>query len=127
MGTPFPNQVVGAGGGLIVPVIRSPDFDLATQTGWAIYANGDAYFFSVTAEGSVTANTVVVAGSGDGVFIYSGAPALGSLILSLASAAGKDSYGNEYSGPGISLSTPGLAPNAIQVRPDLGALLVYAT
>ena len=127
MSQPFSNPVVGGGGALVVPVIRSPNFSLAGQTGWAVYANGDAYFFSVTADGAVTANTVVIKGSGDGVFIYDGAPALGSLILSLASAAGTDAYGNEYSGPGISLSTPGLTPNAIQIRPDLGALLVYAT
>lgn len=126
MGTPFPNPVVGGGGALVVPVIRSPDFDLATQTGWAIYADGSAYFFNITAAGSVTSNTVIVKGPGDGVFIYDGTPAAGSLILAMASEAGTDHWGNAYSGPGISLSVPGAgSKNNIQVRPDLGAVLIY--
>lgn len=128
MGQPFPNEVVGGGGALVVPLIRSPNFDLAAQTGWAIYANGDAYFFNVTAEGAVTANTVVVSGSGDGVFIYDGTPGPDTLVVAVASAAGSDAFGNAYSGPGISVSAPGPGggKNEIQVRPDLNAVLIYA-
>lgn len=127
MSQPFSNPVVGGGGALVVPVIRSPDFDLAAQTGWAIYANGDAYFFNLTAAGSVTSNTVIVSGAGDGVFIYDGTPALNSLVVSLASAAGTDPYGNAYSGPGISVSAPGGGgKNEIQIRPDKNAVLIYA-
>ncbi len=71
-------------------------------------------------------NTTVI--NTAGTFIYDGAPALGTLIISLASASGTDPYGNAYSGPGISVSAPGLGggKNEIQVRPDLNALLVYA-
>jgi hypothetical protein len=127
MGQPFPQDVT-AGGQLIIPAIYSPNFSLAAQTGWAIMSNGDAYFFNLTAEGAVTANTVVVNGAGDGVFIYDGTPGPDTLVVSLASAAGTDPYGNAYSGPGISVSAPGPGggKNEIQVRPDLNAVLIYA-
>lgn len=71
-------------------------------------------------------NTTII--NGAGTFIYAGAPAFGTLIISLASAAGVDPYGNAYSGPGISVSAPGLGggKNEIMIRPDLNALLVYA-
>jgi hypothetical protein len=123
----FQHAIAGGQGNLVIPQLQSPNFDLATQTGWAILKNGDAYFFNVTAEGSVTANTVVIAGSGDGVFIYSGVPAFGNLILAMTSAAGTDAYGNEYSGPGISLSPVGGPANQIQIRPDLSAILFYGS
>jgi hypothetical protein len=123
MGTPFPQEVT-AGGQLIVPQIYSPNFNLADQTGWAIMSNGDAYFFNLTAAGSVTANTVVVKGSGDGLFIYTGTPGPGTLVLAATSASGTDMYGNYFAGPGISVSGPG--GNAeIQIRPDKNAILVY--
>jgi hypothetical protein len=123
---PFPEQVA-PGGILVYPQIQSPNFSLADQTGWAILSNGDAYFFDITATGSVTANTVVVAGSGDGVFIYDGIPAYGNLILAISSAAGTDAYGNQYSGPGIAISAPGSnTNNEIQLRPDKSAILIYA-
>lgn len=124
----FAHDIAGGSGKLVITQLQSPNFSLADQTGWAILKNGDAYFFNITAEGSVTANTVIVKGSGDGVFIYSGTPGPGTLILAMASQAGTDEWGNAYSGPGIALSVPGAAgsKNNIQVRPDLGALLVYA-
>ncbi len=102
----FQHAIAGGQGDLVIPALQSPNFDLATQTGWAIMKNGDAYFFNVTAEGSVTSNTVVIAGSGDGVFIYSGVPAAGNLLIAMASAAGTDRYGNAYTGPGIAVSGP---------------------
>lgn len=124
MGQGFPDPVAGGGGNLIRERIASPNFNLAAKTGWAILQDGSAYFFNVTAAGAVTSNTVVVAGSGDGIFIYDGTPGPGTLILSIASASGADPYGNPYSGPGISLSAPGFE-NEIQIRPDLKAMLVY--
>jgi len=128
MGTPFPNPVVGGGGALVVPVVRSPNFSLEDQTGWAIYANGDAYFFAITATGAVSANSVIVSGAGDGVFVYDGLPGLDTLVVSIASMAGTDQYDNPYSGPGISVSAPGPdgGKNEIQIRPDKNAVLIYA-
>ena len=43
------------------------------------------------------AHIVIVYGtSGTGIFVYSGTPASGSLIVSIAAAAGTDPYGNAY-------------------------------
>lgn len=124
----FQHDIAGGQGNLIIPSLQSPNFSLANQTGWAIMKNGDAYFFNVTAEGSVTSNTVIVDGSGDGIFIYDGPAAFDNLVVSIASAAGTDSFGNDYSGPGISVSAPGASggKNEIQIRPDKNAVLIYA-
>lgn len=78
------------------PAIQSPNFNMAAQTGWSIDANGNAYFFNVTATGTITSTTVVVQGSAGGVFVYSGSPALGNLIVSAAGATATDAYGNSY-------------------------------
>lgn len=107
------------------PAIQSPNFSIPDQTGWAIFANGNAYFFNITATGSVTSNTVIVSGSGDGIFVYDGTPGPGTLVVAIASAAGTDQYGNAYSGPGIAVSIPGTSGNQIQVRPDKGAVFIY--
>jgi hypothetical protein len=124
----FQHDVAGGQGNLVIPQLQSPNFDLATQTGWAILRNGDAYFFNVTATGEITGNTVVVQGSGGGVFIYDGPAALNSLVVAVAGASGVDEFGNGYSGPGISVSAPGPdgGKNEIQVRPDKNAVLIYA-
>lgn len=127
MNMPFANPVAGAGGVLVLSSIHSPNFSMSGKTGWAIFQNGDAYFWNLTAEGSVTANTVLVSGTGDGVFVYDGAPGEGTLVVAIASAAGTDAYGNSYSGPGIVISAPGgSGANEIQIRPDLNAMLIYA-
>lgn len=89
------NPLVG-GTVLRTPGIQSPNFSQADQTGWAIFANGDAYFYNVTAEGEITTTTVVVQGGTGGVFIYSGSPASGNLIVAIAGAAGSDSESNSY-------------------------------
>lgn len=125
----FADPITGGDGSLIRAQIKSPNFSLAGKTGWAILKNGDAFFFNVTATGLIAANSVVVSGAGDGVFVYDGLPALDSLVVSIASAAGQDGYGNSYSGPGISVSAPGAAggKNEIQVRPDKNAVLIYAS
>lgn len=122
----FDNPITGVDGALTVNQIKSPNFDIVAQTGWCIMKNGDAFFYNITAAGSVTANTVIIKGSGDGVFIYDGLPGPGTLVLAMASAPGTDHWGNDYPGPGMSLSAPGSGTkNNIQLRPDLGALLVY--
>lgn len=89
------NPVVG-GTTLRIPAIQSPNFSLANQTGWAIFADGSAYFFNVTVSGTITGGTLVIDGPAGGVFVYSGTPALGNLIGSWAGAAGTDALGNTY-------------------------------
>jgi hypothetical protein len=94
MGQPFPNEVVGGGGALVIPQIRSPDFSESGKTGWAIMANGNAYFFNITAEGNITVDTIEVSGSGTGVFVYSGTPGLGNPPIAALTAGTADPFGN---------------------------------
>jgi hypothetical protein len=125
----FQHAIAGGQGNLVTPALQSPNFNLATRTGWAVMRNGDAYFFNVTATGDVTATVVIAEGPGAGTFVYDGAAALNTLVVSIASAAGVDQWGNQYSGPGISVSAPGVAggKNEIQIRPDKNAVLIYAS
>jgi hypothetical protein len=123
----FANPIIGGQGALVRSQIKSPDFSLPGKTGWAILRDGSAYFFNVTATGLVTANSVIVDGAGQGVFIYDGPAANDNLIVSVASGAGIDPFGNAYSGPGISVSAPGpTGKNEIQIRPDKRAVFIYA-
>jgi hypothetical protein len=89
------NPVVG-GTALRIPAIESPNFSMVNQTGWAIFANGTAYFFNVVVAGTITGSTLVIDGPAGGVFVYSGAPAAGNLIGSWAGASGSDAFGNVY-------------------------------
>jgi hypothetical protein len=81
----FGNPLVGGGGALVYPAVKSPNFSLASQTGWAILKNGTAYFFNIMASGTITA-TAVDAGNtiinSTGIFIYSPSVAAGNLIAS---------------------------------------------
>lgn len=92
---PFSNPIT-AGNILVQPAIQSPNFSLAAMTGWAVEANGNAYFFNITATGTITSTTVVVQGATGGMFVYSGVPASGNLIASATGAPGTDSHGNAY-------------------------------
>ncbi len=53
------NNPVVAGQVLVIPGIQSPDFNLSAKTGWAILLNGTAYFFDLTAVGTITAATII--------------------------------------------------------------------
>lgn len=86
MAIEFENPLT-AGTTLIRSDIRSQNY-VAGSAGWIIEADGDAEFNSVVIRGG----TVV---SGLALY-YNGTPALGNLILSIAAAAGTDSFGNAY-------------------------------
>jgi hypothetical protein len=95
----FSDPVVGGQGTLIRQQIKSPNFSLAGQIGWAILKNGDAYFFNVTATGIITAtqfsgNNFIIDSAG--IFFYSGPPAFGNLLIAIANTAGTDTFGNSY-------------------------------
>lgn len=83
---PFENPIVG-GTALRIPAIQSPGFDPGVA-GWIIRIDGSAEFNDVVIRGG----TVI---SGTALY-YNGTPALGNLILSIAAAAGVDSFGNAY-------------------------------
>lgn len=123
----FDNPITGAAGALVINQVKSQNFDRLAQKGWAILKDGEAFFFNVTASGSVTANKMVVVGTSDGLFVYDGAAGPGTLVVAIASAAGTDPYGNAYSGPGIAISAIGATgKNEIQIRPDKDAMFIYA-
>jgi hypothetical protein len=112
----MPNNPLVGGGTLRYPQIQSPNFSLADQTGWAIFANGDAFFFDIVASGDVTASSVIIDGTNGNLLIYSGPPASGNLIGSIAGAAGTDQFGNTIpAGENIGVIGQGnleLTPNA---------------
>lgn len=96
----FANPIVGGGGDLVYPSIHSPNFNLANpmaspSPSWAILKNGLAYLFGlVLSGGTITGPDYII--NTAGIFIYSGAPALGNLIGSWAGAGGADAFGNVF-------------------------------
>ncbi|MCW2899979.1 MAG: hypothetical protein JWO67_2244, partial [Streptosporangiaceae bacterium] len=68
-------QPIVAGQNLLIPGIQSPNFSIAGQTGWAILKTGQAYFFSITASGTVTATAFIGTNfviNSPGAFFYNG-------------------------------------------------------
>lgn len=101
----FANPIIGGGGALVYPSIHSPNFNIGNPSAspspsWAILKSGLAYFFGlVLSGGTITGPDYVI--NTAGIFIYSGAPAVGNLIGSWAGAAGNDAAwtggaGNNY-------------------------------
>jgi hypothetical protein len=106
----MPLDPVVGGTILRIPAIQSPNFSMAGQTGWAIEQNGNAYFFNITAQGTITGsvfegNDFIINSSG--AFFYTGTPANGNLFLSIASADGTDDFSNAYQGPGVAIYAGG--------------------
>lgn len=90
----FENPVVG-GTALRIPAIQSPNFQ-AGSAGWIIRIDGSAEFNNLTIRGTFNGNNFILNSSG--LFIYSGTPAAGNLIASIAPTSGTDSFGNTYLG-----------------------------
>ena len=80
------NPVVG-GTVLRRAAIQSPNF-VTGSAGWTINQDGSAEFNNL-----VIRNGQIVSGT---ALYYSGTPAAGNLIASIAAAAGTDSFGNHY-------------------------------
>lgn len=106
----FSNPLVGGGGALVYPSIHSPNFDQATQTGWAILKDGSAYFFSITVNGDI-----IISG-GNGWFIYNGIAAEGNSPVAYGVAPGvtEDPFGNALPLSGAVVSLSGSAWTALQ-------------
>lgn len=85
----FSNSTVGGIGNLIRSWIQSVPF-ISGSSGWRISKNGNAEFNALTARG------IVILSGSNGIFIYNGTPAAGSLVGSIAATAGTDSFGNNY-------------------------------
>ena len=56
----FQHAIAGGQGKLVISQLQSPNFKLVPLTGWAVLKNGAAYFANVTAQGSITADEVIV-------------------------------------------------------------------
>lgn len=88
------------GTALRIPAINSPNFNLTNplsspSPSWAILQSGIAYFFGlVLSGGTITGPDYII--NTAGAFFYSGSPALGNLIVSIAGAAGVDAFGNVF-------------------------------
>ncbi len=90
----FANPIIGGGGALVYPSIHSPNF-ITTISGWTIKKDGSAEFNNLTIRGSFLGTNFVI--NSLGAFFYSGAPATGNLIASIAGAAGADDgHGNAF-------------------------------
>lgn len=75
------------------PAIQSPNY-AAGSAGWTVNADGSAEFNNLTIRGTFNGTDFVINTSG--AFFYSGTPAAGNLIASIAITAGTDSFGNHY-------------------------------
>lgn len=111
----FSDPIIGGVQKLIRKAIQSPNY-VAGSAGWTINKDGSNEFNNGTFRGTVTASTFqgtdFVINSTAELF-YSGTPAAGNLIVSIAPAAGTDSFGNTY-------------PQGIGVQGTGGQMIVYA-
>lgn len=89
----FRNPILGGGGALVRPAIKSPNYQSGVA-GWTINRAGDAEFNDLTVRGVFQGLDFVQ--SAEGIFFYNGTPAAGNLAGSWAAAAGVDPYGNTY-------------------------------
>ena len=99
-GISFQLGITAGLGNLVIPSVQSPNFSIPGKTGWSIMKNGDAYFFNIVAQGTITATEFIGTDfviSDLGAFFYTGTPALGNLRMSITNAAGSnDGVGNPY-------------------------------
>lgn len=84
-------------GNLVIPSVQSPNF-VNNVSGWQISKNGNAQFNNLVIRGTFNGIDFVINSSGS--FFYSGTPALGNLIVSIANNNGTDAEGNGY-GAGV--------------------------
>jgi hypothetical protein len=75
------------------PAVQSPNY-AAGSAGWIIKTDGSAEFNNLVIRGTFDGTDFIINSSG--AFFYSGTPAAGNLIASIASASGTDGFGNAY-------------------------------
>lgn len=90
---PFENPIVG-GTVLRIPAIQSPNF-VTTVSGWTINIDGSAEFNNLTVRGTFQGADFIL--NNTGLFVYSGTPANGNLVASIAPSGGTDTFGNSFS------------------------------
>ena len=114
------NPVVG-GTVLRRPAIQSPNF-VTTVSGWTVNADGSAEFNNLTIRGTFDGTDYIL--SATGFFLYSGTPASGNLIASIAPVSTTaDSFANTVTGGGFTSYDPAtgelgeLAAGFLKLRP----------
>jgi hypothetical protein len=117
----FSNPVTGAQGALIRPAIKSPNYAPGVL-GWSINRDGSAEFNNLTIRGTFFGTSYIL--NTAGAFFYSGTPAAGNLILSIAVAAGTDTFGNAYV---RGLGTYAASVNTYQLDATTGNVSIGAT
>jgi hypothetical protein len=105
----FSDPIIGGGGALVYPSIHSPNF-VTQVSGWTINKDGSAEFNNLTIRGTFKGTNFEINSSG--AFFYSGTPALGNLVASIAPAGGTDSHGNIYYAGIVVYNPSGLAAAA---------------
>lgn len=90
--------VSGTGGGIFVytgtPKLGNPPIFWATSASADPFGNTIPSTAGIGGTGTFRSGNTIITPSG--LFVYSGTPALGNLIVSIANAAGTDSFGNVY-------------------------------
>lgn len=146
IGMGFANDIIGGAAALIRAAIKSPNF-VHGSTGWSINKDGSAEFNNLTIRGTFNGTNFIINNSG--AFFYSGTPAAGNLIASIAGTAGTDQFGNGYPsginsqenvfgtsanifGSNITLSTlsgtkASLTPNALTIGSSSGHQITLTT
>jgi hypothetical protein len=104
-GAGFQSPTTGGQGTLLEAQIKSPNFNLSNKTGWAILRNGNAYFFNITATGTIIATEFEGTDffiNSEGAYFYSPTPGSGNLIATITNqpVGSTDPYGNDTY-PGI--------------------------
>ena len=100
----FNNPIIGGSGKLVYPQIESPNF-VDSVSGWQIAKDGSAEFNNLEVRGTFLGADYII--NSAGAFFYSGTPAAGNLIVSIASTGGTDQFGNTYDA-GITSYNPAL-------------------
>lgn len=80
-------------GSLVLSAIFSPNF-ITGVSGWSINKDGRAEFNNLTIRGTFFGVNFILNSSG--LFIYSGTPGTGNLLLSISPVDGTDGFGNSY-------------------------------
>ena len=89
----FPDAFAGNQGAMLINALKSANF-LSGVSGWQIQRNGNAQFNNLTLRGTFYGSDYII--NSEGAFFYSGTPANGNLIVSIANVSGDDQFNNPY-------------------------------
>lgn len=125
---PFQHSIAGGQGNLINGSFQSPGF-VTGLTGWQVTRAGHFEANDAVIRGTINAGTFAGTDfiiNAAGAFFYSGAPAAGNLIASIAPVAGTDSFGNAYKANIATYGTGG-STSYVQLAPGNPANVIVAT